>query len=52
MGYKWGNHRERDRLEDQDTGGWIILDWIFERWDGLMWAGLVWLRIGKRGELL
>jgi hypothetical protein len=24
----WENQRERDHLEDQDVGGWIILGWI------------------------
>jgi hypothetical protein len=43
---------ERDRYEDQDVGGWIILGWILERWDLVMWTGLVWLRIGTGGELL
>jgi hypothetical protein len=43
---------ERDHLEDQDVGEWIILGWILERWDGVMWTGLVWLRIGIGGELL
>jgi hypothetical protein len=31
IGYWWGSQRERDHLEDQDVGGWIILGWIFER---------------------
>jgi hypothetical protein len=26
--------RERDLLEDQDLGGWIILRWSLERLDG------------------
>jgi hypothetical protein len=52
IGYWWKSQRERDYLEDQDVGGWIILGWILERWDGVMWIGLVWLRIGTGGELL
>jgi hypothetical protein len=52
IGYLWETQRERDRLEDQDVGGWIILGWTLERWDGVMWTGLVWLRIGRDGELL
>jgi hypothetical protein len=47
-----GNQRERDHLEDQDAGGWVVLGWILEKWDGVMWTGLVWLRIGTGGELL
>jgi hypothetical protein len=50
--YWWESQRERDRSEDQDVGGWIILGWILERWDAVMWTGLVWLRIGTGGELL
>jgi hypothetical protein len=46
-GYWW----ERDRQEDQDVGGWIILGWIWERWDRVMWTGLVWLKTGTDGEL-
>jgi hypothetical protein len=30
----WESQRERDHLEDQDIGGWIILGWI------LAWCGL------------
>jgi hypothetical protein len=52
IGYWWESQRERDRYEDQDVGGWIILGWILERWHGVMWIGLVWLRIGTGGELL
>jgi hypothetical protein len=48
----WESQRERDRWEDQDVGGWIILGWILERWDEVMWTGLVWLRVGSGGELL
>jgi hypothetical protein len=39
-------------LENQDVGGWIILEWISERWDEVMRTGLLWLRIGTVGELL
>jgi hypothetical protein len=52
IGYWPESQRERDRLEDQDGCGWIILGWILESWDGVMWTGLVWLRIGTGGELL
>jgi hypothetical protein len=30
------SQRERDQMEDQDVGGWIILGLILERWDGVM----------------
>jgi hypothetical protein len=51
-GYWWESQRKRDRQENQDVDGWIILGWILERWDGVMWAGLVCLRIATGGELL
>jgi hypothetical protein len=52
IAYWWKNHRERDCLEDQDVGEWIMLGWILERYVGVAWTGLVWLRIGISGELL
>jgi hypothetical protein len=40
--YWWEIQRERDRWEDHDVGGWIILGSILERWDGgdVDWIGL------------
>jgi hypothetical protein len=32
------SQRKRDRFEDLDVGGWIILGWILERWDVVMWT--------------
>jgi hypothetical protein len=31
LGYWWESQKERDHLEDQDVGGWIILKWMLER---------------------
>jgi hypothetical protein len=31
LSYWWENQKERDRSEDQDVGGWIILGWLSER---------------------
>jgi hypothetical protein len=31
IGFSWESHRERDRKESQDIGGWIILKLILER---------------------
>jgi hypothetical protein len=50
--YWWESQGERDHLEDQAVGGWIILRWIFQRKDRVVWTGLVWLRIGTSGEVL
>jgi hypothetical protein len=52
MGKEKNTYRLLVRKQDQDVGGWIILEWILERWDGVMWNGLVWLWIGTGGELL
>jgi hypothetical protein len=52
MGYWWGTQKERDRLEDQDVGGWITLIWIWEWYDRLVPTGLVCRRIGTGGRLL
>jgi hypothetical protein len=30
LDYWWESQRERDRYEDQDVGGWIILGWVLE----------------------
>jgi hypothetical protein len=32
-GFRWGNVRERDHLEDPDVDVTIILRWIFRKWD-------------------
>jgi hypothetical protein len=29
--YWWESHKEIDHYEDQDVGGWAILQWISER---------------------
>ena len=42
----WGYLRERDRLEDSDVDGRIILTWILRKWDVGAWTGSSWLRIG------
>jgi hypothetical protein len=48
----WESQREKDHLEDQDVGGWIIVGWILERLNWVMWTGFVWLRIGTGAEIL
>ena len=42
-GFRWGNLREGDHLEDPDIDGSMILKWSFETWDGdsMDWIDLV-----------
>ena len=35
------NLLERDKLEDTDEDGGIILRWIFSKWDVVVWTGLI-----------
>ena len=40
-GFRWGDLRERDHLEDLGAGGRILLKWIFKQWDrGMDWIDL------------
>jgi len=48
-GFRWGNLRERDNLEDPGVNGRIILRLIFRTWDVRAWTGSIWLRIGTGG---
>jgi hypothetical protein len=50
-GFRWGNLRERDHLEDLVLYG-RILKWTLKKWVGRTWTGLVWFRIGTSGGLL
>jgi hypothetical protein len=45
-GFRWGNLRERDLLEDPGINGRIIIRWIFRKWDVGVWALSIRLRIG------
>jgi hypothetical protein len=38
--YWWESQTERDHLQDQEVGGWIILKW-FLKWGGMDWIDLV-----------
>jgi hypothetical protein len=40
IGFRCGNLRERDHLEDPSTEGKIILRWIFRKWDVESWIEL------------
>jgi hypothetical protein len=42
IGYWWESQKERDHWEDQDVGGWTILNWILREigWDGVDWIEL------------
>ena len=41
--------REKDRSEDPDLYGRIILGWIIRKWDVGVWTSSMLLRIGKGG---
>jgi hypothetical protein len=44
--------KERDHQEEQNVGGWTMLQWILEREDGVIWTTSMWLRIGTSGRLV
>jgi hypothetical protein len=44
--------KERDHLEDQDTGGNMGSEWILGRLAWGVWIGFGWLRIGTGCGLL
>jgi len=48
-GFRLGNLREGDHLEDTGVDGRIILRWIFRKWVVRAWTGSVWLGIGTVG---
>jgi hypothetical protein len=48
----WRSQKKRDRFEDIDIGGKIILKWILERQDGAVWTESIWLMTGTSGALL
>jgi hypothetical protein len=48
-GFRWGDPREGDHLEDLGVDRRIILNWIFKNRNGDAWIGLIWLRIGTGG---
>jgi len=38
-GFRWGNLRGRDHMEDPSADGRILLRWIFRKWDlGGLWT--------------
>jgi hypothetical protein len=48
-GFRWGNLRDRNNLEDQSLDGRLILRWIFRKCDGdTEW--LIWFRIARSGK--
>jgi hypothetical protein len=49
-GFRCGNLKERDHLEDVD--GRIIVRRIFTKWNVGVRTELIWLRIGTCGGLL
>ena len=50
-GFRWGDLRERDHLEDVGVDE-VIIKRIIKEWDGEAGTGLIWLRLGTGGGLL
>ena len=51
-GFRWGNVKEREHLEDMDVDGRIMLQLVINRQYGWTWTGLLWLRLGTSGWML
>jgi len=51
-GFRWGHLRDRDRLEELDVDGMVILKCIFKKCGREAWTGLLWLGTGTGGGLL
>jgi len=51
-GFRWGNLRQTDLLEDPGVNRRIILRCIFRKWDVGVWTVSIWLRIGTGGRHL
>lgn len=50
-GFKLGNLKETDDLEDLEVDGRINLNWVLNKQDENSWAVFIWLRIAMSGGL-
>jgi hypothetical protein len=48
----WEGQNERDRQEDIDEHGSVILKWILQFDFEVVWTVLIWLKLGTTGGLL
>jgi hypothetical protein len=43
--YWWESQKKRERWDNLNISGRILLKWILEWSNGIIWTGLIWLRI-------
>lgn len=44
-GFRWGNVKDRNHLEDMVVGRRLMLQLVFSKQGGWTWTGLLWLRL-------